>query len=86
MTERRTLDASGLARLTLDARPWLSCDDCFDLMDVYVERRLADPSYDDPAMAAHLAGCSACAEEVDSLQAFLGDAQGPRGRNGPPDL
>ena len=56
-----------LHKLTLDTTPWLSCDDCFVLMDEYVERRAADPGYLDHAMATHLAGCSACAEEVESL-------------------
>jgi hypothetical protein len=54
-------------RLTVDAEPWLSCDDCFALLDEYVERLLADPGYDAPAMRAHLRGCGACAEEAVSL-------------------
>ena len=56
-----------LHRLTVDTEPWLSCDDCFDRMDQYVEHLLADPGYVDHAMATHLAACSACAEETDSL-------------------
>jgi hypothetical protein len=71
MTQRpRTLGTAALHSLTVDTQPWLSCDDCFDLMDTYVEARLADPTYDEPRMAAHLAGCSACAEEAESLLAL----------------
>jgi hypothetical protein len=60
-----------LTRLSIDTEPWLSCDDCFDLMDEYVERVHADPAYTEVAMETHLAGCSACAEEVASLLALL---------------
>ena len=54
-------------RLTIDTHPWLSCDDCFHLVDQYVELLLADPGAERPAMRVHLAGCSACAEEAESL-------------------
>jgi hypothetical protein len=61
------LTPSILRRLTVNAQPWLSCDDCFHLVDQYVEMLLTDPSAELPAMRAHLAGCSACAEEATSL-------------------
>jgi hypothetical protein len=58
-------------RLTMDPGPWLSCDDCFRLVDRYVEVVLAEPAArpDDElaAMPAHLTGCSACAEEATTL-------------------
>ncbi len=66
-----SLPPDALRRLTTDPGPWLSCDDCFRLADRYVEGLLA--GVDDPtdtefaAMPAHLAGCSACAEEVTTL-------------------
>jgi hypothetical protein len=65
------LDAATIASLLADTSPYLSCDDCFAQMDVYVERRRADPQHVDPAMEAHLAGCGACAEEVATLQELL---------------
>ena len=40
-------------------------------IDQYVERRLGDPHYEDPAMKAHLSGCGACADEADSLRELL---------------
>lgn len=67
----RGLDAETIASLLADTSPYLSCDDCFALMDVYVERRRADPQVSDPAMEAHLAGCGACAEEVAALEELL---------------
>jgi hypothetical protein len=53
--------------------PELTCDECFDVLDAYVERELAaaDPDAALPAMRAHLAGCSACREDHDSLLALL---------------
>jgi hypothetical protein len=66
MTDHRLTPA--LARqLTMDTEPWLSCDDCFTLVDEYLEQLIADPDYRDPPMSAHLRGCGACAEEASSL-------------------
>jgi hypothetical protein len=70
---RRLITPAVLDSLTRDTRPWLSCDDCFALMDEYVEHRLADPAYTHLAMETHLAACSACAEEAGSLLALLGE-------------
>ena len=62
LTERAVRD------LVLDTEPWLSCEDCFTLMDVYVEELLADARTSAlPGMRAHLTGCPACAEEAQSL-------------------
>ena len=60
----RALERRDVARLTLDTRPWLSCDDCFALVDEYVERLLAGELTAQPGMRAHLRGCPACAEEA----------------------
>ena len=68
MTGPRRLPDQGVRDLILDTEPWLSCEDCFALMDVYVETVLADPhSRAMPEMPVHLAGCPACAEEAQSL-------------------
>lgn len=65
--DQRPLSERAVRRLTLDTEPFLSCDDCFDMVDRYVEALLSDPDHDQPAMRAHLAGCTACAEEARSL-------------------
>lgn len=62
--------------LTLDTEPFLSCDDCFDMVDGYVEALLADPDHDMPAMRTHLAGCNACAEEARSLILLVAEQDG----------
>ncbi len=60
-----------LPRLLGPAEAEVSCEECFELLDVYVEAELrtADPGM--PALAAHLRGCPACAEDHDSLLALV---------------
>lgn len=72
MTEpARGLTPEAIASLLADTDPYLSCNDCFARIDEYVERRIADPHYEDPPMRAHLAGCGACAEEAEALAELL---------------
>lgn len=72
--ERRRLTPETVRQLTLSAEPWLSCEDCFELMDVYVEAILAVPDRTDLSeMDAHLSGCAACAEEARSLLLLVAD-------------
>jgi hypothetical protein len=73
---KRGLNADMITSLLADTSPYLSCDDCFAQIDQYVERRLADPHYEDPAMKAHLAGCGACAEEAETLRELLSQDSG----------
>ena len=58
------------------AGPELTCDQCFDHLDRYVELELrgADAERAVPGMRAHLQGCPACHEDHQSLRALL-DAQ-----------
>ncbi len=72
----RGLSAETVGSLLADTSPYLSCDDCFARVDEYVERRLADPEYDDHAMRTHLAGCGACAEEAEVLRELLSSEAG----------
>jgi hypothetical protein len=53
--------------------PELGCDECFEVLDSYVELELAGAPADAqmPLMRAHLAGCSACRDDHDSLLALL---------------
>jgi len=77
MSQARTpLSPQTARRLTLDTEPYLSCDDCFDLVDSYVEALLSDPEHDLPAMRTHLAGCTACAEEARSLILLVAEQDG----------
>lgn len=62
-----------LARLLGPAAPELSCDECFEQLDRYAELELhgADADAAIPGMSAHFEGCAACAEDRDSLRAYL---------------
>ena len=62
-----------LARLIGPAGPELTCEQCFDQLDRYVELELGGSDADTaiPGMHAHLEGCPACAEDRDSLRELL---------------
>jgi len=69
--------ADRLARRLLGpAGPEVTCEQCFEELDRYVELELqrADAEAAVPGMAAHLDGCPACAEEHALLHALLGAA------------
>jgi len=64
-----------LARLLGPAGPEIGCDECFELIDEYVDLELAGEDADArvPGMRAHLEGCPACREEHESLRALASD-------------
>ena len=72
----RPLGPDVLGRLTLDTDPWLSCDDCFRLVDEYVEALLDGHRDAMPPMRVHLSGCPACAEEAATLLVLAADDAG----------
>ena len=53
----------------------LSCEQCFEQLDRYVELSLAGESADRQVagMRAHLEGCPACAEDFESLRELVSD-------------
>ena len=65
-----------LAQALRPFEPWLSCDDCFDRSDVVLED-LLDRNVPVPAdFRAHLAGCPACRDEMESLAEFAAADRG----------
>jgi hypothetical protein len=62
-----------LGRLLGPAEPEVGCDTCFEQLDCYVELEAdgADADAAIPGLAAHFAGCPACAEEHESLRALV---------------
>jgi hypothetical protein len=66
---------SSLGDLLGPGGPELTCDECFDALDEYVELELAGADADAgvPGMRAHLEGCPACREEHESLRALVLD-------------
>lgn len=63
-----------LARLLGPAAPEIGCDECFAVLDRYVELELTGKDADAivPGLRTHLDGCPACREEHDSLLALVG--------------
>ena len=72
-------EARLLKRLLGPAGPEISCEECFEQLDRYVELELsgADADAAIPGMSAHLQGCPACHEDHRSLRALV-EAEGPR--------
>ena len=60
-------------RLLGPDQPELSCDECFEHLDRYVEAELEtrDPDAAVPGLRAHLESCPACAEDHASLIEYL---------------
>ena len=66
-------DRELLGRVLGPGGPEVSCDECFEHLDRYVEAELdgGDIEAAVPGMSAHLEGCPACREEHDSLLELL---------------
>jgi hypothetical protein len=62
-----------LSRVLGPQGPELTCEECFEQLDPYVELELAGRDADAavPGMRAHLEGCPACHEDHDSLAALV---------------
>jgi anti-sigma factor RsiW len=67
--ERRPL----LTALLGPAGPELTCEECFEQLDRYVDLQLAAADADRgvPGMRAHLAGCPACADDHAGLRELV---------------
>jgi hypothetical protein len=70
-----------LSRLLGPDTPELTCEECFELLDRYVELERARHDADAavPGMRAHLEGCPACHEDHDTLAAFVASVPPPLG-------
>ena len=68
-----------LGRLLGPSAPEVSCEECFELLDEYVELELegADADARLPGMREHLQGCPACHEDHESLRDFVALQDGP---------
>jgi len=62
-----------LGRVLGPDEPELTCEQCFEELDRYVELELAGEGADErvPGMRAHLQGCPACAEDYRSLRELV---------------
>ena len=57
----------------------VTCEQCFELLDEYVDVELAGGDADArlPGMREHLQGCPACREDHESLRELAGRSAGP---------
>ena len=60
-------------RLLGPGDPEVTCEECFELLDEYVDLETQGEDADArlPGMSAHLEGCPACHEDHESLLAFV---------------
>jgi hypothetical protein len=67
-----------IARLLGPAGHEVTCDECFELLDEYVELELAGEDADArlPGMREHFAGCPACREDHESLRDLVSQSNG----------
>lgn len=66
-----------LGRVLGPGAPELTCEQCFEELDRYVELAVAGEKADAqvPGMRAHLEGCPACAEDFHSLRDLVAQEQ-----------
>jgi hypothetical protein len=66
-------DRDLLARVLGPAGPEVSCEECFELLDQYVDLELAgeDAEARLPGLRAHFQGCPACREDHESLRELV---------------
>jgi hypothetical protein len=64
-------------RLLGPAGPDVTCEECFEFLDEYVELELAGKDADArlPGLREHLQGCPACREDHASLRDFVAQAE-----------
>ena len=79
MTDERSIERRRLvAALLGPAEPELTCEQCFEQLDRYVDTAVAgaDPDAAVPGMRAHLIGCPAFSEDHESLLEYVRHADG----------
>jgi hypothetical protein len=76
--ESRRASKQLLAGLLGPRGPEVTCEECFEWLDVYVELELSAEDAEErvPGMRAHLEGCPTCAEEHDSLRDLIASQTG----------
>ena len=67
MTNLEPLSPEAIDRLTANTEPWLSCDDCFELVDVVIDAMVISSAPFSEEFRVHLLRCAVCHEEACSL-------------------
>lgn len=76
MTNHGPLTPEAIDRLTANTEPWLSCDDCFDLVDVVIEAMVVSATPFSEEFRVHLLRCPVCHEEACSLAEIVAADRG----------
>ena len=76
MTKLEPLSADAIDRLTANTEPWLSCDDCFDVVDVAIDAMVVSSTPLTEEFRVHLLRCAVCREEACSLAEDVADDNG----------
>jgi hypothetical protein len=73
MTDNREQGRDSLERLLGPTGQEIGCEQCFEMLDQYVELELAgaDADAEVPGLRTHLEGCSACRQDYESLRALV---------------
>lgn len=73
MSPAGDLDPGRLRRVLGPTETEVTCEECFQQLDRYVELELrgADADRALPGLGAHLEGCPACREDHESLLAYV---------------
>jgi hypothetical protein len=74
VVEKQTNSDKTIKRILGPAEPEILCDECFEMLDEYVDLELKGGAADEriPGMRSHLEGCPACSEEYTSLRELAG--------------
>ena len=67
VNQQPSLNDEQAERFVMDGGLWMSCDECFDLLDEYVDMPVSNDADWLPAMTSHLATCQVCREEAESM-------------------
>lgn len=76
MTDTDAWVAAILPQVIETFEPWMSCDECFERSDLIVDALLDGEPAAPAEFRAHLAGCSACRDEVAALAALAAHDRG----------
>jgi hypothetical protein len=73
MTSKRDSERQRVERLLGPTGFEVSCEQCFELLDEYVELEASEADADAklPGLRTHLEACPACHEDHESLLAFV---------------
>lgn len=75
---RMPLTTAQAEKLTASTEPWLSCEECFDQIDGYVDTLVRGGRGLDEPLRVHLARCPACYEEAETLVSLAAQDRGVR--------